>query len=154
MLNSPSPARTLSHRSRVGTPRASRGTTMIEVLVTIIVVSMGLLGYAGLLANSQKSNLTAYWHGQATILADDITESMRTNRAAALASNYNIAIGSSATGSTIPATEVATWKSNLSTSLPSGDGSISVVLGGKATITIRWTDNAGTAQTLTTETQL
>lgn len=131
------------------------GTTMIEVLVTIVIVSLGLLGYAGLLVNGQKNNLTAYWHGQATILAYDIAESMRGNKVAATtAAAYNIAIGTSASGSTVPRTELATWKSALALTLPSGDGSITVGIGGKTTIIIKWVDGNGNVRTLTTETQI
>ena len=141
--------------SESSTGKKQGGASMIEVLVTIVVVSLGLLGYAGLLANAQKSNLTAYWHGQATILADSITECMRANRTVATSSAaYNISIGTAASGNTLAQSDLARWKSALSASLPTGDGSVSIGLNGKATITIQWLDASGNAKSLVTETQL
>lgn len=138
-----------------------QGMVMIETLVAILIVSFGLLGYAGLLLQSNKANLTAYQRSQATLLAYDIADSMRANRGNATAGTYDIAIGTAAgSGSTIAAQDLARWKTNLSRALPSGDGSISVNGTGNATITILWTntssihaaENANT--TFVTQTQI
>lgn len=135
--------------------RHEHGTTMIEVLVTIVVVSIGLLGYAGLLANGQKSNLTAYWHAQATMQAYDIIECMRANRAEAVTTAaYNIGVGVAAAGSTVAKSDLIRWKAALASALPSGDGGVTVTLDGKATIDIRWTIDGGTVKKFVTETQL
>lgn len=116
---------------------------MIETLVAILILSIGLLGYAGLLLQSNKSNLTAYQRSQATLLAYDIADAMRANRTAALAGNYSIALGTPAgSGTSIAAQDLVRWKTNLSRSLPSGDGSIQVNGAGSATITIRWTNTS------------
>ncbi|WP_043108414.1 type IV pilus modification PilV family protein [endosymbiont of unidentified scaly snail isolate Monju] len=44
--------------------RLQAGTTLIEVLVSILVVSIGLLGLAGLFANSLKSTNEGYMYSQ------------------------------------------------------------------------------------------
>jgi type IV pilus assembly protein PilV len=127
---------------------------MVEVLVSIVITSLGLLGYAGLLVKSQQSNLSSYSRSQATMLAHDIVERMRANRAEALGGGYNIAIGSN-TGSGMAGTDLADWKANLAQSLPEGDGSVAVDLVGNTTIVVQWQDNRnGTPSTFTTQTNI
>ncbi len=53
---------------------AMRGTTMIEVLVTIVILAFGLLGLAGLEARLQQSELEAYQRAQALVLLNDMAK--------------------------------------------------------------------------------
>jgi type IV pilus assembly protein PilV len=55
------------------------GFTLIEVLVTIVVVSIGLLGLAGLQINGLRANVSSEARSKATLLANDIIERMRAN---------------------------------------------------------------------------
>ena len=144
-------------------PRQSRGVTMIEVLVSIVILSIGLLGYAGLLLKSNKDNLMSFQRSQATIMAYDIIDSMRVNRVAATAGSYNTAFASTPSGGTaIHQIDLLRWKGSngLLSGLPGGVGRISVDLNGNATVEIRWNDlgqTSGTTQqilTFTTQTQL
>lgn len=52
---------------------------MIEVLVSIFVLSVGLLGLAGMQASGLRSNQSAYFRSQATELAYSMADSMRAN---------------------------------------------------------------------------
>jgi type IV pilus assembly protein PilV len=65
----------------------SRGFTLIEVLVAVLVLSVGLLGLAGLQATSLRSNHSAYLRTQALILTYDLIDRMRANRDVAVSSN-------------------------------------------------------------------
>lgn len=56
------------------------GFTMIEVLVTLIIMMVGLLGIAGLMAQGQRSSFEAYQRQQALALANDISERIKANR--------------------------------------------------------------------------
>jgi type IV pilus assembly protein PilV len=122
-----------------------RGFTMLEVLVSMIVIALGLLGYAGLQAASLKNGNTAYLRSQATMMSHDIVERMRVNRAAALAGTYNVAIGSTTGGGDVAAADLSEWKRNLRQSLPAGDGAVTVSGAGGAQgnvqITIQWDDD-------------
>jgi len=131
-----------------------RGFTLIEVLVTVIVLAIGLLGLAGLQLTSLKYNHSAYMRSQATILTNDITDRMRANLTVATAGGYNIALGAvpaamtcEGVGQNCSTADMATadlseWKQQLAGLLPSGDGSI-VQAGPLFTITIQWDDSRG-----------
>lgn len=135
--------------ARARTPKSVRGVSLIEVLVTVAVLSIGLLGLAGLQANGTKFNHSAYLRSQATIMAYDIADRMRANRAAALAGTYNIAIGAAApAGASIPATDLQNWKAILAARFPVGDGRVQSLPNNVFEIEVRWDDgrlvNAGT----------
>ena len=55
------------------------GFTLIEVLIAMLVLSLGLLGLAGVQARSLKNNVSAYNRAQATQLAYDMADRMRAN---------------------------------------------------------------------------
>ena len=64
------------------------GFTMIEVLITIVVVSIGLLGLAGLQISGLRANMSSEDRSKATLLASDIAERMRTNPLGVAANQY------------------------------------------------------------------
>jgi type IV pilus assembly protein PilV len=123
--------------------KRQNGSSLIEVLVTMIIISLGLLGQAGLVALSSKANNAAFMRSQATLLADDILERLRLNRALAVAGSFNINYaGTIPSGTAIQNVELRDWKSNLSQALSSGDGQVSVNGAGNVTINIRWCEVA------------
>jgi|GEM_PF-166173 len=56
-----------------------QGLSLIEVLVAIIVLSIGLLGLAGLQLSSLRNSNSAYLRSQAIVLSGDIIDRMRAN---------------------------------------------------------------------------
>lgn len=60
--------------------RRQGGTSMIEVLVTIVILLVGLLGLAGLQARLQTSEMESYQRAQALILLDDMANRITSNR--------------------------------------------------------------------------
>jgi type IV pilus assembly protein PilV len=137
-----------------------RGFTLVEVLVSLVVLSMGLLGIAKLVLFSSHSNDSAYLRSQATDLAYAMLDDMRGNRAQAMAHVYDIPISTppGAPGACMgvvcaPAAlatyDVNTWLARLAAALPSGTGSVLTTttvspapVGTMATITVRWDDAA------------
>ena len=55
------------------------GFTLLEVLITLVILAIGLLGLAGLQAIGLQQNHSAYQRTQATLLAYDIADRMRAN---------------------------------------------------------------------------
>ncbi|MFZ3288159.1 MAG: type IV pilus modification protein PilV, partial [Telluria sp.] len=60
-----------------------QGFSLIEVLITMLIVSIGLLGIAGIIVTNLKHNQSSYARTQASLLVSDIVDRMRANRAAA-----------------------------------------------------------------------
>ena len=54
---------------------------MIEILVTLVILMIGLLGIAGLMAQGQRASFEAYQRQQALMLANDMAERIKANRA-------------------------------------------------------------------------
>ena len=59
---------------------AVRGFAMIEVLVTLVIVLVGLLGAAGVLIVGHQSSVEAYQRTQALILLEDMRDRLSANR--------------------------------------------------------------------------
>jgi type IV pilus assembly protein PilV len=63
--------------------RPQRGTTMLEVLVTMIVLAFGMLGLAGLQSKLHLAEMEAYQRGQAVVLLSDMVQRIYANRPSA-----------------------------------------------------------------------
>lgn len=120
----------LHHRH--GTRRKHSGFTMIEVLIALIVLSVGLLGLAGLQSAGLRFNQSAAMRSQATQLAYDMADRMRSNVVASDAGDYLGAAGLTAschttTGCTpaeMAADDLAQWNQAIQRYLPGGAGLI------------------------------
>ncbi len=118
-----------------------RGFTLTEILVTVLVLSIGLLGVAGLHAWSLRNNHDALIRSHASALANDIADRMRANRQAALAGQYNIQLSSTPTDeSTLAGRDLVEWRTRLSEQLPNGRGQIELAAAPSrlVTITVDW----------------
>ena len=62
--------------------KAQRGATLIEILVTMLVVAIGLLGAAGLQLSATRYQQTAHIRSRAVLQAQFITEKIRANSSA------------------------------------------------------------------------
>jgi type IV pilus assembly protein PilV len=120
--------------------QAQRGLSMIEVLVAIVIISLGLLGMAGLQASGLRTSQSAFYRAQAAQFTNDMAERMRANLGDAR--NYTLALGSTPPGgTTVRDRDRADWLARLA-SLPSGDGSIAIDLANNTvTITVQWDDS-------------
>jgi type IV pilus assembly protein PilV len=150
---------TVKLTTRRGAPRSvQRGTTLVETLVALLVLSIGLLGVAGMQMTSLQNNRGAHLRSQAQVLAYDIADRMRANRDVAHGGGYNIALGAAAAGAGLAALDLQSWKDTLAITLPAGDGSIALPVSvpagvNEATIIVTWTDSLG-VQTFTTRTRI
>jgi type IV pilus assembly protein PilV len=140
--------------------RKQNGFSLLEALIAMLILSLGLLGIAGIIANSLKVNQGAYYRTQASWLANDIIDRMRANRTSAesVGLPYNLAIGATPSGSGVPFDDLTAWKTALLT-LPSGTGSVALDAGTrKVTVTVQWNDTraagGAAAQQFVVETRL
>lgn len=130
--------------------RRVSGFSMIEVLIAILVLGFGLLGFALLQTMSLRFAQSANYRTQATNLATDLLDQMRSNRL--LAAQYEDA---SFTGGTVPkdgcprfintvpiSKNIERWQCQVRAAL--GEGSSAAVTynpaGGVASVTVTWGD--------------
>jgi type IV pilus assembly protein PilV len=142
--------------------RKENGFTLLEILVTLSIVSIALLGIAGITANSLKDNQSASSRSQAVLLAGDIIDRMRANRTTAEGASpspYNLALGASPSGGGIPQTDLTEWRDALAAAFPAGTGSVNLdAATRKVTVVVQWDDSRGagglSAQQASIETRL
>ena len=65
---------------------------MLEVLIAILIISIGLLGMAGMQAAGLRANVGASQRSAATMLAYDMADRMRANIAGVAAGNYDFSL--------------------------------------------------------------
>jgi type IV pilus assembly protein PilV len=82
--------RTIVRRQALAGPNAKvmTGTTLIEVMIALVIMSIGLLGLASLQLTGISSNSNSEKRTQAAIVANDMVERMRANPGAVTAGAY------------------------------------------------------------------
>ena len=132
----------------------SRGFTLLEVMVAMVIFSIGLLGLASLQGQSVQFSHSAYLKSQGTFYAYDILDKMRVNRGLALSGNYNATFSSTGTdngcysnsgnctAADMASHDVYDWKQLLA-SLPDGNGSVTTAgTANSFTVIVSWTDRS------------
>ena len=104
--------------------RAQRGSSLIEVLVSVLIFSFGLLGLLALQGRATQFSISAEDTGRAALLANELASEMWALRSV-----------------TLPAAAVTAWQARVASAaadgLPDGTGTV-VVAGNVAEITISW----------------
>lgn len=138
--------------------RASAGFSLVEVLVALVILSIGLLGLAGLQTRGVRDNHGAYLRTQATLSAKDLVDRMRANRSAALAGAYDVDFGVEvAPGATVASQDLSQWQATLARLPGPGQGKVAVDKDNRRVrVDISWDDSRGAEAraTLELETEL
>ncbi len=105
--------------------RPVRGVSVLEVLIALLLLSLGVIGMAALHARAIQYALDAEDRNRAALLANELASAMWLNRS-----------------TTVASTTLSSWQTKVSTpsgsGLPNGSGSVSTDANGVATITITW----------------
>ena len=123
---------------------ASRGYSLFEVLVALLLVSVALLGFAASLGVTVRSGQSANHRTQATNLAYSIIDAMRANRNS-MPEYATTFAQATVTGSTTAKTDLNAWKGALSRALPGGQGEITFTGNTQVNVSIQWTDQRWSA---------
>ncbi len=154
--------------ARAGAARRARGSSLLEVLVSIVIASIGLLGLAGINAAAVRYGKLSQYRAIATLLVGDITERMRANNlGGSAANNYQFqqdyltqqaaiaavnptcaSAASSCDAAQMAAADIAAWRQAVRASLPGGSVRLDRTASGASDLWIVWTD-AGSEHVLT-----
>ncbi|MCA1805454.1 MAG: type IV pilus modification protein PilV [Xanthomonadaceae bacterium] len=121
------------------TRQKCQGFSLMEVLVSVLVLAIGLLGIAAMQGIAMQGNHSAYMRTQASYLAYEIVDAMRANQDLALGGSYNITYGATVSSSGIASTDMVAWRGRVTSLLPQGDSEITQN-GNLFTIEVRWND--------------
>lgn len=119
------------------------GVGLIEVLVTLLILSTSLITLTAMQNRSLQFNQMAYFRSQANIMAYDILDRMRLNRAN-LAAYSNVTLeafggGAAPAASNIAATDIFQWRRDINARIPGAAGGIECNAGTNiCTVTIDW----------------
>lgn len=119
---------------------ATAGFTMLEVLISIVVIAFGLLGVAGLQAFAVKNNQSAGTRITATTLAMDLVDRVHSNPPAlTLPSGYNkpnisdystfnaaCTTGTGCSPLMLAQNDLSEWSTLVAAALPSGRGIVCI----------------------------
>ena len=135
----------------------AQGFTLIEVMVSIFVLTVGILGMAGMQAVSVRESQNTYFRMQADMLAADMADRMRANREdAADAASVNYVSDGTANAATdclgtvancsaaqLAGYDVSQWLAQIdNSSIPGGVGTISRNAGtSQYTIQVFWDED-------------
>jgi type IV pilus assembly protein PilV len=133
---------------------------MLEVLITLVIIAIALLGTAGLQVYAMRMGKSSEFRTQAIFLASDIAERMEANKTAAVAGSY-------ATSDTAPATmgvdcgalacdssnlalyDLSQWEAAIQTLLPQPTWTVTQTTAGNPStysIVINWIDRRTNTQ--------
>lgn len=153
-----SPSRLRGVRSR----RDIQGISLLEVMVSVVVLSIGLLGVAAMQSVALRGGQSSLESSQATIQTTAVIEAMRANRERA--TDYNVGMTCAVPGGGTQAqNDLRDWISSLKSTIGNGPVQDTTTCGAIAgcpancTITVRWDDNragGGTQRTMTTVTRI
>lgn len=153
--------------------RAQRGISMIEILVTMLIISVAMLGAVGLQMQALRMNQGGQFRSQAVFLAGDLAERIEANKDAAIAGSYVVTVPTAATavaaaakdcktvtctGTELAADDLYEWGTALRSVLPQSTWSVTQTTTGNPstyTIVINWIDrvaNTTYASATTSET--
>lgn len=133
----------------------AQGFTLLEVLIAIVVLSLGLLGLAGIQAAGVRNTHSANLRTLAVQQAYDMAERMRANDDGVKANAYDAidistptdpaCITSGCSAANLAVYDHFAWNTNNSNMLPSGRGTVSAIAGTVAPnkayiITVMWDD--------------
>ena len=123
----------------------SRGYSLIEVLIAVLVLALGMLGIAAMQAVSLKNSQSSFERSQGVLESYSILDAMRANRPAAIIGQYDLADWTCAPpdATSLATTDLREWINSLQANLsPSACGKIDCDSSG-CLIEVRWDDSRG-----------
>lgn len=130
--------------------RLSRGFSLVEVLIALVIMSVGMLGIASLYVQSMQAGRTSMFRHNAVILVGDVADRIRANPTAGAAyaaaggvDNGCVAQGVNCSAPQMASHDIFLWTQQAQETLPAGN--VTVVFNGAVTpptydISANWTE--------------
>ena len=127
--------------------RQQRGFSLVEVLIALIIMSVGMLGIAGLYVQSMQAGRTSMFRHHAVTMAGDVADRIRANPRAGVgyagfgADNGCVGQGIDCNEAAMAAHDIFLWDQQAAESLPNGDVTIQfddTVVPPEYTIMVDW----------------
>ena len=142
-FNAPSLRVRMNRGMRQGSsPARARGIGLIEVLVSVLVLAVGLLGVAAMQSTALRGGQSSLETTQAVMQTNAIIEAMRVNKVNA--ASYNVGKRCAATGgATLAGNDLDNWVTSLQGSVGGGGSTCGTITGCPAAcvITVEWDDS-------------
>lgn len=104
--------------SKINVRRRQRGASLLEVLIAVLVLSVGLIGALKMQSEAVRQNANARYVSLAGIHAMQIMETIKSG--------------------TVTAADITNWQTLVSADLPGGSGT-ATLSGTQYTISVKWT---------------
>ena len=136
-------------------PAGHNGFSMIEVLITLLIISLALLGTAGLQAYSMRLNQGGQFRTQAVFLVADLAERIEANKPGAVLGAYSVAnsnvpaavnsacLAGPCDSGTLATFDLSRWQNAAAVTLPQASWTVAHDGPGNPityTITLGWVD--------------
>lgn len=122
--------------------RKEKGVTLVEVLVSVLILSVGLLGLAALQLRALQFNESASVRGHAVFLAYEMADRVRARPEGVPLSEYKLDVCSGGDSNCDASSKIdhTEWLDNLDSQLPGGTGAVDVS-GDRVTVTVQWNES-------------
>ncbi|MEL7185701.1 MAG: type IV pilus modification protein PilV [Pseudomonadota bacterium] len=110
--------------------KKQRGFSLVEVLIALVIMSVGMLGIAGLYVQSMQAGRTSMFRHHAVTLAGDVADRIRANPTAGAAYNHAasatgtnnncVAMSTDCNPAEMAANDIFVWQTQADDSLPNG----------------------------------
>lgn len=137
-----------------------RGFSMLEILITLVIIAVAMLGTAGMQLNAMRLNKGSQFRTQAIFLASDMAERLEANKSEAILGTYAVAttnvVSTPATNcaaaacnaASLAAWDIGQWEQSVSNLLPQASWSIIQDTSGDPStyrIIVNWIDRSDTS---------
>jgi type IV pilus assembly protein PilV len=137
----------MKKRSMDNFRKISAGTTLIEVMVSVLILSIGLLGIAAMQATALRNTQSSVERTQAVVQTYAVMDSMRANLTQARANAYNTAtwMCTAPAGADLVNSDKARWVTSMKATINNEACGRIACLNNSCTVDVRWNDSRGSA---------
>lgn len=129
----------------LSSPRLTRGMSLIEVMVALLILAVGLLGIAAMQSLALRGGQSSLETSQVVMATSSMLEAIRANPAQAASYNMGKTCNTPGAGSTRVSNDQAVWIGSLKTMLGNANTTCGQIENCATTckITVFWDDSRG-----------